>query len=114
MANRKSNGHCRRCGELFSLFGEVHIELAGGAYVTSLCSDCQNAFKIFIVDHPAWEAYLTNVEGTNMLFARTSGDAIDRTEEVTQLRDVRRGLLKELHRICGNWLVETKKGSAED
>lgn len=102
---------CRRCGA-YAETGQT--ELADKSYITKLCVDCRNDFDVFLVDHPTWAAYCASMEGVQMLYARTSADGVDRAAEVEQVRAERFELNKELRRICGNWLVETRKGSVEE
>ncbi len=95
---------CQRCGiSDYSLFSG-QIELVG-AYHTRLCMDCHNAFECFMREHAVFIALDNTKTAIQMLYARSCGDGIARTDEIIILENKSRSLMTELHEISHAWVT---------
>ena len=104
MSKQRSETDCRKCGESTGLFVGAQTTLVGN-YDTVLCPDCRNAFHLYAELHPSFVALLGIEDDVAILLARTTGDGIDRTDEIRALRQRRLDLLGELFHISQAWVV---------
>lgn len=79
----RSELRCWHCNAFTGLVGQMEMV---GQYKAVLCTTCCNAFHEHIRDHPSFLAFKDIEVEINILFTRTTGDGIDRTDEIRQMR----------------------------
>lgn len=102
-----NEGDCRKCGQSTGLLLVTTTQLVGD-YHTVLCPDCLNAFHLYMDKHPLFTALNDAELSFHILTTRTSGDGVDRTEELTMGAQRMRDLKRKLYHVSEAWVTGTE------
>lgn len=104
MLKQQEIADCRKCGTSTGWFTANFVTMTGD-YHTVLCQDCRNDFHLYIESHPTWKEYFATAVKSSILAARTSGDGVDRTEEMTAIEQHLYDLKSELFHVSKAWVL---------
>lgn len=87
------------------LFMMESVQMIGG-YIARLCPDCRNAWHLYAEEQAVVSDYKRVLRRAEMVLALTSGDGIDRTDEMEALSDEATRLSAVLFDMAHAWVSD--------